>query len=378
MGRPTYEAGGYHDRNGMGPLPSSAVGQRWGLYYPRTKWTWSFMVVTLAQCIISLAIELYVFVRFQENLKGSARAKNPPSGALTIPTYLALFIFGFLFELVLVWDALRLKNTIQVIGVCFYNVGMLIYAAVENNQIDDAVGSLVDIGAIDPDTWGELRPFLIAAPCVVALCTVTLDLIAWKLYDEFAWTIYKHISADLRLKRRYLTYQIYIAFLKFDFFFFLGFTVQFLVVVQDQQARDAEFYITIIAMPVTIALLFLAAYVVRRESYIGHIFIIVLYFAAMAYFVFKLTRIYGTGPQSEGYEPIKHSLTWFAVLTILMLIVTIVVAFLCMRNFNKGLAPHIQQRAVPGPDEIKYGTYEGGYAGAAHQLGSVPSRMTID
>lgn len=166
------------------------------------------MLVTLAQCVLSLAIELYVFVRFQENLKASARVKDPPSAALTIPTYLALFIFGFLFELVLVWDALRLKNTIQVIGVCLYNVGMLIYAAVENNQIDDAVSSLVDIGAIDPDTWGQLRPFLIAAPCIVALGTVLLGLIAWKLYDEFAWTIYKHISADLRLKRRYLTYQV--------------------------------------------------------------------------------------------------------------------------------------------------------------------------
>jgi hypothetical protein len=32
----------------------------------------------------------------------------------TIPTYLALFIFAFLFDIALSWDAIRLQNTIQV------------------------------------------------------------------------------------------------------------------------------------------------------------------------------------------------------------------------------------------------------------------------
>jgi hypothetical protein len=36
-----------------------------------------------------------------------------------------------------------------------------------------------------------------------------MSAIAWKLYDEFAWTIYKHISADLRMKRRFLTFQVW-------------------------------------------------------------------------------------------------------------------------------------------------------------------------
>ena len=108
----------------------------------------------------------------------------------------------------LVWDALRLKNTIQVIGICIYNLGMLIYASVEIDQVNEAVDQLVTVGDIEPGTWPELEPFLIAAPCVLALGTVLLTFVAWKLYAEFAWTIYKHISADLRLKRRYLTYQV--------------------------------------------------------------------------------------------------------------------------------------------------------------------------
>jgi len=178
------------------------------MYLPSSKWTWAFLLVAVAQCFIALALEGYVFGEFQASLVGDGTGPHPPTAALTIPTYLTLFIFGFLYEVALVWDALRLKNTIQVIGICIYNLGMLTYAAAEMNQLDDAVTTLLGLGDIEPNTHANLRPFLIAAPCVIALCTILQSFIAWKLYDEFAWTIYKHISADLRLKRRYLTYQV--------------------------------------------------------------------------------------------------------------------------------------------------------------------------
>lgn len=150
----------------------------------------------------------YVFATFQNDLKQDATSET---ASKTIPTFLTLYIFGFLYQLLLVYDALRLKNTIQVIGLCIYNVGLLIYAAVQWIQIQDAVNTLLYASKgpfIDIEVKHSIRPYLIAVPCIIALGTVLMSIVAWKLYDEFAWTIYKHISADLRMKRRYLTFQV--------------------------------------------------------------------------------------------------------------------------------------------------------------------------
>ncbi|KAL8774069.1 MAG: hypothetical protein Q9209_001177, partial [Squamulea sp. 1 TL-2023] len=166
-------------------------------------WTWAFIGVSFIQAAIVLAFEAYAFAKFQGSLHGNI---DDQSSSHTIPTFLALYIFGFLYQLLLVYDALRLKNTIQVIGLCIYNVGLLIYAAVQMDQIDEAIDQLAP-EHIDASVWDFERPYLIAIPCIIGLGTVLMAVIAWKLYDEFAWTIYKHISADLKMKRRYLTYQ---------------------------------------------------------------------------------------------------------------------------------------------------------------------------
>ena len=221
------------------------------MYVPNSKWTWAFTSVTFIQAAVVLGLEGYVspshalpfsllaaarnrapretrvfprkspqtqplvvanhcssisavFGLFQIGLK--LKPNEERSASRTIPTYLSLLIFGLVYQLVLVYDALRLKNTIQIIGLCLYNVGILVYTSNQTDQIHDAVINLQ--GSLDAGFWNRVKPFLIAVPCVVALGTVLMSGIAYKLYEEFAWTIYKHISADVKLKRRYLVYQV--------------------------------------------------------------------------------------------------------------------------------------------------------------------------
>lgn len=132
----------------------------------------------------------------------------------TIPTFLTLFVFAFIYELILVWDALRVKNTIQVIGICVCNPALLAYAALQIDQIGNAIDTLESRGVIKPnamgdhDVWDLCRPYLIAIPCIIAVCTLALAFMSWKLYKEFAWDILKQIGADYRMKKRFLHYQV--------------------------------------------------------------------------------------------------------------------------------------------------------------------------
>ena len=158
----------------------------------------------------------YVFGRFQFSLKyqdNEDLTDKLKSQYRTIPTFLALFIFGFLYVLILAWDALRLKNTIQIIGLCVANLALFIYTILQIDQIDKSIFTLLEAGAIksdddDQDVWALCKPFLIATPCIIGVVTLAMGAIAYQLYREFAWDILKQIGADYRMKKRFLHYQV--------------------------------------------------------------------------------------------------------------------------------------------------------------------------
>lgn len=77
------------------------------------------------------------------------------------------------------------------------------------------------------------------------------------------------------------------------------------------------------------------------------------------------------------YLPVRKSLTIFAVLTIILILLTITNAVMCTLNFAQGLRPYVESRKVESeeekptmempdmPQQQKYGT-------------PIPSRMTIE
>jgi len=174
-----YE-GGYHSREGLTP-PLAAGPRTRKMYRPNTTWTWAFIITVILESCIVLAIESYLFAEFQMSLNPGIQST---SLSKTIPTYLTLFIFGFLYEIALTYDALRLKNTIQVIGLCMYNAGMLIYSSIQVDQINKAIQELEVTGQVkNGEIWPEIQPYLVAAPCIIAFFTCVMSAIAWKLYD---------------------------------------------------------------------------------------------------------------------------------------------------------------------------------------------------
>ena len=154
-----------------------------------------------------------MFGQFEVKIKKANKDPSVESQEKIIPTFLTLFIFGFLYELVLVWDALRKKNTIQVIGLCCANLALMIYTTIQCSQIQDALSVLQDHEALDTSTsgtrvWEIVRPFLDAIPAILALGSISMAFVTFKLYQKFAWDILKNIGADYRMKQRFLHYQV--------------------------------------------------------------------------------------------------------------------------------------------------------------------------
>ena len=157
--------------------------------------------------ILDLTGSSYALAVFQQQVAVTVYSQVDSAYTRTVPVTATIYLFGMLYFLILVWDSLRMRNTIQVIGLCLANLSLMAFGAAEPKQVQDAIQRL----GLDPSTYDKLTPVEIAIPCILFGGTIVLSLIARQLYNEFAWSIYKHISADLRMKQRYMTYQVGLA-----------------------------------------------------------------------------------------------------------------------------------------------------------------------
>ncbi|KAK8115502.1 hypothetical protein PG984_012004 [Apiospora sp. TS-2023a] len=318
------------------------------MYFPNTTSTRLYLAVAVVQGLLALGLEAYVFTTVETGLDPAAYQGN---NGHTVPMYLSLFIFAFVYELVIVYDALRLNSMIQLVGVCIYNFLLLIYAAAQPTHVQESLDSLEHSWALgvtpllDPEhhTWQRVGPALIAVILVQAIATLSLAFLTYKLHFEFAWVVYKVLHADLSMKKRLLNFQIYLTLIKFDFFFFLGFLVQVVVLIKSPRT-DPELGLSVAGIFVALAIMCSAIYFAMTENKLGTTAIIVAYFGAVAYLSYKLSVL---------HDESNYLLIVFDVLTLAMMLCTIIMAIVCLVNFDQGLRQYtMPQKKVPEEDNI--------------------------
>ncbi|KAG1905671.1 uncharacterized protein F5891DRAFT_1005879, partial [Suillus fuscotomentosus] len=289
--------------------------------------------------IITIALQAIVVVAMVGSTFGIVQAHAGTAftdlGYKTLPCYLALFILAEIFELIMALDALRSRNIIQLMGIVLFHGALIVFSALQVHETRVAIFNCTPPCAVDPNSlWNKVERFLIVAPCIIAASWFFLMFWIKQLYDEFGWVIFHVVGANPKFKSMYQFYQIFICLLKFDFFCFVGVTMQLLIVVLSRDS--AEFGITIAAIPVVLFLLAGCARAVKYEVKWLMTTALALMVAAMSY-LYKLVRFYE--PSSENqYISTRATLTVFTVVAFLLLLASFAIGIKCFRDFDKGLS----------------------------------------
>ncbi|CAI7645231.1 unnamed protein product [Penicillium pancosmium] len=323
-------------------------------YFPNTLWSRLFAIIGLLETFFTVGIESWIFIsvsrRFNEY--------DNNDGTIRLRSFLGLYIFALVYELALSYDALKRKNTFQLVGLCLCNFGLFVYGVVQMKEIRETISGLSISEASGNLLWKHYQIELILIPVFIGVCTIAMIFVTWRLRAENSWNIYQSMSADLQMNRRYFTYQVYIALLKFDFFFMFGTQLQVLLAMND--FKDHDFILQSAMIPVSIVILILGARFCRLEKTKSLSVIMIFMLVIAGTFVLVILQTY-TSSKSNNLAHFKVSLTLFSGLAILLLGITLVNMVICMVNFGKGLKDYInhsdKKQQTPDPE------YQGNAAG---------------
>ncbi|KAG1829006.1 hypothetical protein EV424DRAFT_1590243 [Suillus variegatus] len=236
-----------------------------------------FVLTVVVETAVDLAIENDLFVRLQDD-----------SGKLSV--YLSMFALAHIFQLVMAVDAV------------IFNLLFLLYVVIEIGEIKNSTTTSAGFVHVPVTVLTDI------IPAVISTAEIAYIGLGWKIYNEFGWKVYKFLGADRRIKKMYATYQIFECLVKFDVFFWVGFSVQFIWLVL--QKNDWKYYVTWAALPLSI-LLIEGHLAVRHENKWMMGTFIFGSIGALVYFSYKLFRVlqYRTTQYASYWKPLT---TFFA------------------------------------------------------------------
>lgn len=311
----------------------------WSTFIPDSIACRLYLLTVLVETAIDLAIEGDLLIRLHDVDKGTDADADNNVVSRKMPVYLVIFALAHVFQFVLAVDAVAARNTLQFLFLSVFNALFLVYAIIQIKEIEQSLPKgTTGISDIPIDT------LTLIIPIVISVAELAYCALGWKIYTEFGWKVYKYLGADRRIKTMYANYQIFLCLVKFDLFFWVGFSVQFIWLVLNND--DAEFYLTCAALPLSLIVLIEGHLAARHENKLMMWSFLAGCIAALVYFVYKLVKVLRFKDSDNTFKATWATLTTFSVLAIILLVATFVVACLVMQNFGRGLKTQMSKNKV--------------------------------
>jgi len=237
---------------------------------------------------------------------------------------------------------------------------LLLYACIQlsqNNTANTFFAKVAEYYELPFNISKDNIPLEISIIIILIIFAILFAGIAFKLYQEYGWNIYKRIGADLQMRRRFTIYHVFVMVMKFDILLFVSFSTQYIVlVIYPDVGFGTDFFVHLtVSIIICVAMSGLAFWSVKNEHRYGIIAFGIGCFGVMFYFIYKLVIINKPcNPRSclrDRFASSRYFLTVFTGLCIGFSIFTIIGSWLCYQNFGKGLKNIINKgshlRSVP-------------------------------
>jgi len=290
-----------------------------------------YMLTVLVETTIDLSIEVDLFQRVREQSSTTEVTER-------MSAYLSIFAFAHVFQFIMAVDAVYARNTLQFLFLTIFNALFLLYAVIQIKEVQEAVAN----SSVNGATNIPINVLTTTIPIVISLAELAYIGLGWKIYNEFGWKVYKFLGADRRIKKIYTTYQIYECLVKFDVFFWAGFSIQFIWLVL-RSTEDWEYYVTCAALPLSLVLLVEGHLAAKHENKLMMVTFMSGCVGAMIYFVYKLVRVL-MNKNDLDFIYIWKTLTVFSVIAIILLFTTFVYSIIVLQNFGRGLKKSLTKK----------------------------------
>ncbi|CAG8525364.1 5915_t:CDS:2 [Ambispora gerdemannii] len=217
-----------------------------------SKWTKLFVLTSILQAILVIVLEGRVYAhnnrekRFLELKPEECKVADSITRINNIMQENLVFMGFQAFQFLFCVNAIYNQNTIQMIAIAVINYVCALFGIVQIFETVKWRKTLTDtIDGLPMDKCngkdGDGRPyrdllnadiisFEVPLVAILLIFGTGLGFLAFKLYQQFGWNIYKRIGADLRKQSIYRTMLIFVMLLKLDIFFMLAFSILALVV----------------------------------------------------------------------------------------------------------------------------------------------------